>query len=388
MDQDQLKLQMIFGQLRKGLAECLEAKTKCAANLYKVALAIFDLSEQRLQDTAAIQRRQQGILDALLQIARGGLANEAGRAEVEGMIQREMDFIATSEEKRRHLLRSVRAFHFNGEEMPDHQDASIHLTDLFREACLMLPEGDEGDEQSGQRSGSDMEVDSGQDIVLAIKKEAAINMGEEVGELGTPDMVGSNRAELAQSGQAPILIDDDVEPPPAPNPEAAEVRAEATMTTDINHPGGGSDALIPVLVSTPFVNPLPAAPPPLTEVPVVNVISATPQTSQEQPPPPVTSLVVPTWPSRSRSHSPSPRPSSNIMTRSRSRSNTSSIVGPPVALSAPTNQPSGSSSPSWASSTGSGTSGPKKRKLPEVNQAGPARDSDSEEEPRSKKLKE
>lgn len=260
-------------------------------------MAIFDLSEQRLQDTAAIQRRQQGILDALLQIARGGLADEGGRAAIEGMIQQETEFIAASEEKRRLLLRSVRAFHFSGEQMPDHQDASIHLTDLFREARLMIPEGHD---ESGEKSGSDMEVDSDQNILLAVKKEAAIDMGEEVGESGAMGLVGIDWAESGITAEAPIELDEDVELPPAAVPMPAEVRPQATMTTEAAQLGEASELSIPVPAAMPVALPPPAAPMPVTDVPVVNIISATPQTSQEQPPP-VASLVVPTRSSRSRS---------------------------------------------------------------------------------------
>jgi hypothetical protein len=338
MDEEHARFRSLFVLLGQAVSERTNYMLSRANYLNDAGLALFQLSEERMHETAALQRRQNVLLEMLMELVRRGLPTAEGE-DMPAAFQAWNDIIAKEEAAmneahaaRRDILSRLRMQehrfrNLSSEAMnaPDNRLAERLTVTIGEARRLLRPEG--ASEDLTTPASVDSDVRRGAEI-LGIKQEAAKALGLEDGEDDAED--GEDDAEDDQDDQddvpATSAMDLSHDAPPARvvldlTSETPE-RVPASRSPHTNAP---EPMDVDVAVFKPPAGQLESPSGPARPLPIVNIISATPQQSQETP---ATMLLPPTAvapPSSRRNRSRTPVITSPPVTRARARSRTPAI---------------------------------------------------------------
>ena len=347
MDKDHRSLRGVLVLLGQAVADRTNYMLQRADYMHDMAIALFQLSEDRLHETAAIHRRQNALLEMVLALARRGIPQPAegqgmqgAIAEWDDILARETEAMRSAQEARLRVLRNLRTHeqpfrNLDGAEMNEGDDGHAHaLAEALQYARRVFQDDDAQRRHSGidedarrgaavlgVHTGSADDMDISEDDVPARNHLPPAAEGDMQDPLPAMPLIPLDGVGVQPESPTPLAITSGATPPPAA-PTGNSLPASAPSAP----PATSAATAVETTTPAPVVNEdLPAVAP---MAPTVQVISATPQNSQDTPAGTVTTLVVPNFDqtSRPRSRSKSPVPPTPLTTRSRARSRTPAIL--------------------------------------------------------------
>jgi hypothetical protein len=362
---DTQRLRTLFESLGEEMSKRSRVMFEQASYFHTVALDLLEQTKERFNEVAALQRRQNELLVILLRLHSEGqnspldgpVDNVIFAPEWADMLEREARAIHDANHSRFQFLNRLRlssTYHRGAD--PVHlntmnERAEARIQSLLEQARGMLQEDD-----ARQHTASDMEMETADEDGPTVKMEAE-NYDEVLAqteqEVEVPDALrgqvidlttdarADHHGEVLDLTQGPAnasagIIDltqgqagvagGSSEPSSLPPNMPAGPSAPRTSTPPSNSQAGPHP-----LNQLPSA-PAPSSPPPPQMAPAVNLVTATPQHSQDRPAGTVTTLIAPLplpAPSRTRGRSRTPvPPMSPMITRSRSRTPAPDIAAP------------------------------------------------------------
>lgn len=346
VDESSTDFRHLFSFLGNALSHRHHYLQQRADWLNEVAIGVIELAEERMQEVGALQRRQNLLFEMLIKVATDGMPqvdSELGGREMmdawNELLRKEQEAMEETQQTRRRMLTRMKQRLDRFQKTPDllneegERRAQTEIRDLLRESQRALLARVDGGNTNYGRAGGNPDSDQ-------------MDVDEQAGETETPamkvedpDMRDLTRLEPPEIVVPASLVGQAIdsppsEPPPtirpetipltAPEPLYERAAAEPQPETLTPPPVQGPHLSRDLHETSRPVEEVSSAHP--AKLPAVNLISPTPQNSQEELAGTVTQLVVPhehhNGPRpRSRSRTPVP-PESQMITRSKSRSQT------------------------------------------------------------------